>query len=136
MKNYSRILLALIAVFAFTFSDAQDLPKTGAVIRVDTDKVQLVAGETFETTLTIVRSKADRKTKFETPVVQEMEGLHASVSATDQADTYLLRLTPTTLLEGTHLLIIKGSGPNRRYLTSKALSVKMTDGESLASVDQ
>ncbi|MEQ8581596.1 MAG: hypothetical protein RIC30_07855 [Marinoscillum sp.] len=136
MKNYPRILLGFIAVLTFTFSFAQDIPKTGAVIRVDADQVHLLPGETFETTFTIVRSRADRRTKFETPVVQELEGLHASVSTTDQPDVYLLKLTPTTLEEGSHLLIIKGSGPNRRYLTSKALSVKMTGGESVASVDQ
>ena len=127
----SLTLLSLFFTLVISGAFAQDLPKTGAVIRSSENEVNLVNGQTTQIELTLVRSKADRKTSFDLPVVQEIEGLHASVSETDIPDTYKLTLTPTTL-SGDYLLIVKGGGVNKQYVTSSMLKLVVTESATLA----
>lgn len=129
--------ILLILLGASSMAIAQDIPKSGAVIRCDDQSITLTTGQTTEVEIYIARSRGERKTKFDTPVVQAIEGLHASITPTEVKDTYVLAMTPTSLPEGGHLLIIEGSGQYKRYLTSKALSIKMLGEEdALASTHQ
>lgn len=115
-------LLTAIALLIVSTTFAQELPKTGAVLRPASNELTLTPGQTTEMEVTLVRSKVDRKTQFDAPQVQEIEGIHASIKATDVPDIYTLTLTPTTA-SGEFLMIVKGSGINKRYVTSSMVKL-------------
>ncbi len=121
-------LLTAIALLIVSPTFAQELPKTGAVLRPASNELTLTPGQTTEMEVTLVRSKVDRKTQFDAPQVQEIEGIHASIKATDVPDTYTL--TPTTA-SGEFLMIVKGSGINKRYVTSSMVKLVVSQ-EALA----
>jgi hypothetical protein len=135
-KHFTSLLLSALFLATISGLYAQELPKSGAVIRSEAQNIQIKSGDTFETELKIIRSRVEKRTQFDIPVVQEIQGLHASITATDVIDVYTLKLTATTLEAGDYLLIIKGAGENRRYLTSLALPVTIASEGAVATANQ
>lgn len=131
MKN-SLTLFSLLILLLSGSAISQTLPKSGAVIRTSATEVALAAGETTEIELTLIRSKIDRKTKFDAPVIQPISGLEAQVRPTETPDVFVLALTPASLEAGNHLLIVQGAGANKRYVTSTMINLVVGSKETLA----
>lgn len=122
-----RTLIFAAAAFLFFTTQAQDYPlKNGAKIVSQENIVNVVNDQTIVLELAIIRSKEERRTRFEAPIIQNIEGLEYAVKKTEAPDSYLLILDPSNLVNGSYSLIIKGSGQFKRYLTSTMVTLNVS----------
>jgi len=123
----SRYYFSLVLIISFFSIQAQEYPlKKGAKIVVAQNSIIVESDQLIELPVEILRSKTERRTKFAMPTIQNIEGLVSTISATNQADQFILTLDPTGLPNGDYTLIIKGSGQFKRYLTSTMISLKVS----------
>lgn len=128
--------LAFLLFFAVAIQ-AQDYPlKKGAKLAVEESTIELSQDLPLEIGVEILRSKAERKTKFAAPTIQKIDGLAFEISPKEEVDAYTLKLIPQGIAPGDYTLIIKGSGPNKRYLTSRMLALKVVSNTSVAATNQ
>ncbi|MFY0601364.1 MAG: hypothetical protein JXR03_16945 [Cyclobacteriaceae bacterium] len=137
MKQNIRLLTALgFLLLSTLLADAQEMVRSGAVIRTSAQNVQLYSGESSEVVLKLVRSKQTKRMVFDLLQVQEVEGLHTSIHIADEKDTYILKVTPTSISEGHYQLIVQGSRSDRNYLTSMVLPVEVLSKRTVISANQ
>ncbi len=134
MKKIITILFALLIVNT-SIIFAQELPKDGAVISMEGNQIQLVAGEKLVTDLTLIKSKRYKRVAFGGLTTKAPEG----ITVTFEQDSNEKNLFHMTLLANdvfttdTFTLIIKGEGKNAHKVRGLAISVKITNNQIVTS---
>ncbi len=134
MKKLQLLIIAVL-MFAFAASlQAQELPRKGAVLKSEDNTLVVKTNESTETIITLVRSKMERKRKFDAPTIQQIDGLVATVSPVEGApDQYILSLRPTSISPGNYNLIVKGAGNNKHLITGTMISLVVEGTTALSS---
>ena len=129
-----QLLFIGVMLFAVTTLQAQELPKRGALLKADQNTLVLKANQEVETNITLVRSKMERKRKFDAPTIQNIDGLVATVTPVEgKPDTYALNLKSTSIAPGNYNLIVKGAGNNKHLITGTMLSLVVEGTTALSS---
>lgn len=136
MKNFLTILVVLVFInIVNTF--AQELPKDGAVIAMEDNKLILTAGEPLTTDLTLLKSKRYQKASFGGLTTKTPEGVTAEfIEDETQKGLFHLKLTADeTVTKDAFTLIIKGEGKNAHKVRGIAVTVNMANNQIATSND-
>jgi hypothetical protein len=133
MKKLRLLIIAAMLV-AVTTLHAQEAPRKGAILKSDQNTLVIKADQEIEANITLLRSKMERKRKFGTPVIQNIDGLVATVTPVEGTpDTYVLNLKATSITPGNYNLIVKGGGNNKHLITGTMLSLVVEGTTALSS---
>jgi len=128
----NRFYFFLFVLFTFFASQAQDYPlDKGAKISFENNVVSIKSDEVLSVPFEILRSKHERRTKFATPTLQNLNGLTYDVFTTESKDQFVLKLDASEVPDGNYTLIVKGSGQFKRYLTSTMVTLKVEKERAL-----
>ncbi len=123
MSRLTSILAVMFLIAGSTSLNAQEAPKTGILIKMDSHELALEGGQA-ETKVYFLRSKRLRKVKLETPSVQQQDGLSVSLSPiADEQDAFLLTIKADDNFVGASTLMIDGVGRWGRDTKSTSFTV-------------
>jgi hypothetical protein len=122
---------------AVLFANAQNIPKDGAVIRMEDYSLSVKDGQTVTTTVQLVRSTRFVKAKIDGLVVQEKSGVEFKLTPIENLpETYTLQVTPTSIKEGSYAIIIKAEGKMAHKVKQTMFTLKVTGKEPIASTNE
>ena len=121
------MLLAVIFINILD-TNAQELPKDGAIITIEDKKLILTADEPLTAELTLLKSKRYKKANFGGLSTRVPEGITAEfVQDEEKLGLYHLTLTADeSITNDSFTLIIKGEGKNAHKVRGLAVTVTTT----------
>ena len=129
------LTLALMGLFTAPTLMAQDVeaPKSGAVILVENNKLQITPGQTQEIELSLLRSERAEKTKFDPISINGSKAVQFEITEVQDAkDNWTLLVTvPEGTAEGTYYYVMSSKSKGSQKVKGATLAVKVS-GESVA----
>lgn len=135
MKNIKLPIIVFALMMVFTSAQAQELPKSGIVIKLDSYELDITTGSA-ETKVYMLRSKRLRKVKTGLKV-QKNDALKVSLEPIEnEADAYTLRVEATDATAGNYTLMIDGEGRWKNEIRSTTFTVISNSGPQVSTNGQ
>ncbi|MDW3195125.1 MAG: hypothetical protein R8G66_22315 [Cytophagales bacterium] len=135
MKNLKLSLILFAFMVVASAVQAQELPKSGIVIKLDSYELDLTSGSA-ETKVYLLRSKRLRKVKTEL-AVQKNDDLNITLEPiAAEADAYTLRVEATSTTTGNYTLMIDGAGRWKNSIRSTTFTVTSNSGQQVSTNGQ
>ncbi len=135
MKNLKLSLILFAFMVIASSVQAQELPKSGIVIKLDNYELDVTSGSA-ETKVYLLRSKRLRKVKTGLKV-QNNDELNISLEPiASEADAYTLRVEATNATTGNYTLMIDGEGRWKNEIRSTTFTVTSNSGPQVSNNGQ
>lgn len=135
MKNLKLSLILFAFMVVASAVQAQELPKSGIVIKLDNYELDVTSGSA-ETKVYLLRSKRLRKVKTEL-AVQKNDDLNITLEPiAAEADAYTLRVEATGATDGNYTLMIDGAGRWKNSIRSTTFTVTSNTGQQVSTNGQ
>lgn len=132
MKNLKNALILLAFLMVAATVQAQELPKSGIVVKMDSYELDVTSGA-VETKVYMLRSKRLRKVKTGL-TVQNNDELNITLEPiASEADAYTLRVEATDATNGNYTLMIDGEGRWKREIRSITFTVISNSGPQVSN---
>ncbi len=129
-----KLLLLLSFVAVASLSNAQELPKQGVNLTVETPKVVIDKGVKYNFDLVMVRSNRAKKAKFELPRVLGPKGIEFNVEQSESnPDLYKITANAENMEPGKYFYTVTCKGKGMQKAKGLSMSFEVTDGPSMAS---
>lgn len=129
------LTLALMGLFTAPTLMAQEVeaPKSGAVIMLENNKVQITPGQTQELDVSLLRSERAEKTKFNAISINGSNAVQLEMKeVADAKDNWTLQVTvPEGTEPGTYYYVMSSRSAGSQKVKGATLAIKVT-GESVA----
>lgn len=135
MKNLKLSLILFAFMVVASAVQAQELPKSGIVIKLDTYELDVTSGAA-ETKVYLLRSKRLRKVKTGL-TVQKNDDLTVTLEPiATEIDAYTLRVEATDATAGNYTLMIDGAGRWKNEIRSTTFTVVSNSGPQVSNNGQ
>ncbi len=135
MKNLKLSLILFAFMVVASAVQAQELPKSGIVIKLDSYELDVTSGAA-ETKVYLLRSKRLRKVKTGI-TVQKNDDLNVTLEPiATEADAYTLRVEATDATAGNYTLMIDGEGRWKNEIRSTTFTVISNSGPQVSTNGQ
>ena len=135
MKNFKLPLIVFALMIVFSSAQAQELPKSGIVIKLDSYELDITKGAA-ETKVYLLRSKRLGKVKAGL-AVQKNDDLNITLEPVlNEADAYTLRVEATNATAGNYTLMIDGEGRWKNEIRSTTFTVTSNSGPQVTTNGQ
>ena len=135
MKNLKLSLTICAFMLIAAAVQAQELPKSGIVVKLDTYELDVTSGSA-ETKVYLLRSKRLRKVKAGI-TVQKNDDLNITLEPiAAEADAYTLRVEATAATAGNYTLMIDGEGRWKNEIRSTTFTIISNSGPQVSTNGQ
>jgi uncharacterized membrane protein len=134
MKKSIIIALGILVSLVSISLNAQQLPKTGAALKLSNNTVEVNNGQSINIEIQRLRSKSYTKAKFGSILVNAPKDMTAIVKI-DEAnqDLFVVILTPSENMKaGKYTLTVQGEGRNASKVKATMLSVIVSEQNNQA----
>lgn len=121
---YTLIVLLFVAITPALAQEAEDL-KSGALIKIDTKKLELAPGQTETVNVSLIRSDRARKVKFSPIVVRGNEAVTFNLVAKEgEADAWELQITAQEdATDGSYYYVLSSRGTGSHKVKGTTMTV-------------
>ena len=132
MKNF--LTFILVAVAGFVAQAQTELPKEGAVLKIENPTIALSKGEPYSFDIELIRSKRARKAEFEMPKINGSKSFQFTVEQSSvNPDLYTVTLNTANVEPGKYFYLVTSKSRSVHKAKGMSISIEIAGTPSVAS---